>query len=99
MKKVILSILPALFCFVVKSQTITVGADKSFTASLNDHSTYAWSKSIYQIPSDAIYVSPSGVYIFNNEWVRSKIKNAIEYELSAKGYEKKGKTGSVTLLR
>ena len=71
MKKVILSILPALFCFVVKSQTITVGADKSFTASLNDHSTYAWSKSIYQIPSDAMYVSSSGI-----EFVKSNIKNA-----------------------
>jgi len=88
MKKIILSILPILLCFAVKSQNITVGADASFTTSLNDYSTYAWSKNIDQIPSDAIYVSPSGVYIFNNESVRSKIKNAIEYELNAKGYEK-----------
>ncbi len=74
MKKIILSILPVLFCFAVKSQTITVGADKSFTASLNDYSTYAWSKNIDQIPSDARYVSSWGA-----EFVRSNIKNAIVF--------------------
>ena len=74
MKKVILSILPVLFCFAVKSQTIMVDADKSFTASLNDYSTYAWSKNIDQIPLDAMYLSSSGV-----EFVRSNIKNAIVF--------------------
>jgi len=98
MKKIILSILPVLFCFAVKSQTITVGADKSFTASLNDYSTYAWSKNIDQIPSDGIYVNPTGVYVFNNESARSKIKNAIEYELSAKGYEKNENTPDMLVL-
>lgn len=88
MKKTILLIFSVLFCFAVKSQNVVVGADNSFTTSLNNYSTYAWSKNIDQIPSDAIYINPSGVYIFNNESVRSKIKNAIEFELSAKGYQK-----------
>ena len=88
MKKIILFILSGLFCFAVKSQNVVVGADNSFTTSLNDYSTYAWSKTIDQIPSDEIYVNPSGVYVFNNESVRSKIKDAIEFELSAKGYKK-----------
>src|SRR6185312_154845 len=98
MKKTILSILPVLFCFAVKSQTVTVGADKAFTASLNDYSTYTWSKNIDQIPSDGIYVNPTGVYVFNNESARSKIKNAIEYELSAKGYEKNENTPDMLVL-
>lgn len=88
MKKIILFILSGFFCFAVKSQNVVVGADNSFTTSLSDYSTYAWSKSIDQIPSDAIYINPSGVYVFNNESVRSKIKNAIEFELSSKGYKK-----------
>ena len=88
MKKIILVILSGLFCFGAKSQSVVVGADNSFTTSLNNYSTYAWSRNIDQIPSDAIYINPSGVYVFNNESVRSKIKNAIEFELSAKGYKK-----------
>lgn len=91
MKKTILLIFSVLFCFAVKSQNVVVRADNSFTTSLNNYSTYAWSKNIDQIPSDAIYINPSGVYIFNNESVRSKIKNAIEFELSAKGYQKNEK--------
>ncbi len=88
MKKTILFVVSALFSFAIKSQNVVVGADNSFTTSLNNYSTYAWSKNIDRIPSDQIYVSPSGVYVFNNESVRSKIKNAIEFELSAKGYKK-----------
>ena len=88
MKKIILFILAGLFSFSIKSQNVVVGADNSFKTSLNDYSTYAWSKSIDQIPSAAIYVSPTGVYVFNNESVRSRIKDAIEYELGAKGYKK-----------
>jgi hypothetical protein len=98
MKKTFLFILSGLFCFAVKSQNVVVGADKSFTSSLNDYSTYAWSENIDQIPSDAIYISPSGVYVFNNESVRSKIKNAIEYELSAKGYQKSENNSDMTVL-
>lgn len=88
MKKIILIIFSGLFCIAAKSQNVVVGADNSFTTSLNNYSTYAWSKNIDQIPSDAIYINPTGVFVFNNESVRSKIKNAIEFELSAKGYTK-----------
>ena len=88
MKKIILFILFGFFCFVVKSQNVVVGSDNSFKTSLNDYSTYSWTRNIDQIPSDGIYVSPTGVYVFNNESVRSKIKQAIEYELGAKGYKK-----------
>ena len=98
MKKVILLILSGLFSFTIKAQDVVVGADNSFKTSLNDYSTYAWSKDIDQIPSDQIYVSPSGVYVFNNESVRSKIKDAIEYELSAKGYKKEATDPDLLVL-
>ncbi len=74
--------------YVASQAQVQVGADKNFTKSLDDYKTYAWSTSIDQIPSDQIFIAPNGVYVFNNESVRSKIKDAIEYELSAKGYHK-----------
>ena len=88
MKKIFLILTACLMAFAIKAQNVVVGADNSFKNSLNDYSTYAWSKNIDQIPSDQVYISPTGVYVFNNESVRSKIKDAIEYELSAKGYKK-----------
>lgn len=88
MKKIVM-LLSLFGCFsFCKAQDVVVGADNSFKHSLNDYSTYAWSKSIDQIPSDKVYISPTGVYVFNNESVRLKIKNAIQFELSAKGYKK-----------
>ena len=97
MKKTFLILASCLFYFGSQAQ-VKVGADKSFTKSLNDYSTYAWSKNIDQIPSDKIYIAPNGVYIFNNESVRSKIKAAIEYELSAKGYKKVDNNPDILVL-
>ena len=86
MKKTFL--LAACLCFYVLSQAqVQVGADKSFTKSLNDYSTFGWSTQIAHIPSDQIFVSPNGVVVFNNESVYSKIKNAIAFELNAKGFK------------
>ncbi|MGN6194235.1 MAG: DUF4136 domain-containing protein [Ginsengibacter sp.] len=87
MKKTFL-FLACCMLYVASEAQVKVGADKNFTKSLNDYTTYAWSTSIDQIPSDQIFIAPNGVYVFNNESVRSKIKDAIEFELSAKGYQK-----------
>ena len=87
MKKLILVLVCSLFYFASESQ-VKVGADKSFTASLNDYKTYGWSSKIDQIPSEKIFLTPNGVYVFNNESLREKIKNAIAFELSARGYSK-----------
>jgi len=97
MKKTFLFLATLLFYFGSEAQ-VKVGADNSFTKSLNDYSTYAWSKNIDQIPSDKIYIAPNGVYVFNNESVRSKIKDAIEYELSAKGYKKDQSNPDILVL-
>lgn len=73
--------------FYLASQAqVKVGADRSFKRSLNDFKTYGWSTKIEQIPSNQIFVGLNDVLIFNNESVREKIKKAIAFELSAKGY-------------
>ena len=87
MKKTIL-ILVCLVSCVFSNAQVKVGADKSFKTSLNNYKTYAWSANIDQIPQDEIFIGSNGVYVFNNETTRSKIKAAIEYELNAKGYVK-----------
>ena len=97
MKKIFLFSLLCFFYIFSYSQ-VTVGADKSLTVSLNDYNTYAWTTDIDKIPTDQIFVGPNGVVVFNNESVRSKIKNAIEYELSAKGYKKVESNPEVVVL-
>lgn len=87
MKKTIL-FLVCLVSYVFSNAQVKVGADKSFKTSLNDLKTYAWSANIDQIPQDQIFVGINGVYVFNNESTRSKIKEAVEYELNAKGFKK-----------
>ena len=87
MKKTFL-FLACCMLYVASQAQVKVGADKNFTKSLSDYRTYAWSTSIDQIPSDKIFIGPNGVYVFNNESVRSKIKDAIQFELSAKGYQR-----------
>ncbi len=64
-----------------------VGTDKDLNASIKDYKMYAWSKNIDQIPKDKIFVGPNGVLVFNNVSTRSKIKDAIQYELDARGYK------------
>ena len=76
------------FAFSMSSyaQSVKVGADNSFKESLNNFTTFGWSADIDKIPSDAIFIAPGDVFVFNNESTRSKIKEAINFELNAKGY-------------
>ena len=64
-----------------------VGTDRDLQSNLQNYKTYAWVKNIDRIPSDKIFVGPNGVLVFNNESTRSKIKEAIQYELDARGYK------------
>lgn len=68
-------------------QAQKVGTDRELDTGIESYQTYTWSSDINQIPSDAVFVGPNGVVVFNNETTRSKIKSAIEYELSSKGYK------------
>ena len=86
MKRILL-----LFGFLTALTTISysqdVGTDRELGTSIAAYQTYAWSSEIDQIPSDAVFVGPNGVVVFNNASNRSKIKSAVEYELSARGYK------------
>ncbi|HEY1023135.1 MAG TPA: DUF4136 domain-containing protein [Flavisolibacter sp.] len=72
-------------CFAAGAQDI--GIDRELDANIETYQTYDWTDKIDQIPTDAVFISPSGVTVFNNETVRSKIKASVAYELSARGYK------------
>lgn len=80
-----------LFLFVIScgpSTTQKIGKNVDPEAlNLKDARTYGWIGSIDKIPETHVFVSPTGVYAFNNESARRRIKEAIEYELNARGYK------------
>lgn len=87
-----------LFCLIGRAQQVEVGSDKSFEAPMGEYKTYAWSKQIDKIPGDAVFVGPNGVMIFNNESSRKRIKDAIEYQLDAKGYKQDNSNPDMIVL-
>jgi hypothetical protein len=64
-----------------------VGTDRDLDAKIKKYKTYAWSRNVDQIPDDRVFIGPNGILVFNNESTRSKIKDAIKYELDARGYK------------
>jgi hypothetical protein len=68
------------------SKMPVAGKNKSLNADFKEIKTYAWTTDIDNIPTDKFLIGPNGVFIFNNESERKMIKDAIQYELSAKGY-------------
>lgn len=97
MKKIILVLSCTLFYFASQSQVKT-GADKAFKASLNNYKTFGWSSEIEHIPSQKVFVDLNGIYVFNNESLRERIKRAIAFELSAKGYAKDENNPDIIVL-
>jgi len=91
MKKAIsyLSVL-LMFAFFMQacssSKMPIAGKNKSPNADFKDIKTYAWTSDIDNIPTDKVLIGSNGVFIFNYESSRKMIKEAIQYELSAKGY-------------
>jgi hypothetical protein len=84
MKKIVL--LATVMMLAGVAVNAQVGVDKELHVPIRDYKTYAWTSDINMIPSDAIFIGPNNVLIYNNPSTRSKIKQAIQYELSAKGY-------------
>jgi hypothetical protein len=64
-----------------------VGTDQKLGSGIKNYSTYQFSDELDKIPQDAVFIGPNNVVVFNNESTRSNIKEAIRYELSAKGYK------------
>lgn len=78
----------SLLCFTI-ADAQAVGASQSLNSSLKDFDSYTWSRDVNHIPVDRVFLGPNGMMIFNVSTTRSMIKDAIAYELDAKGYDHK----------
>lgn len=94
MKKLNYLILPVLIGFSAivtgcstTSQGVTVGSDVQLGEPIKQYKTYNWATNIDNIPTDKVFVGANGVYVFNNVSTRSQVKEAIQYELSARGFD------------
>jgi hypothetical protein len=74
-------------CTATKMSPV-VGKNKALNADFESIKTYAWTSDIDNIPIDKVLIGSNGIFIFTNESGRKMIKDAIEYELSAKGYRR-----------
>lgn len=70
------------------SPSVVVGSDFKLGEPISKFKTYNWVTSKDNIPKNQVFIGPGGVYIFNNPSTRSQINEAIEYELSARGFKK-----------
>lgn len=87
MKKFLLAA-SALMMFCTADAQV-VGASQKLNSPIDNFDSYTWSRDINHIPVDRIFVGPNGAIIFNVNTTRSMIKDAIAYELDAKGYDHK----------
>lgn len=92
MKKVI--IMGGFVFFMVFAQSCgtaktvpVVGKNAVLNENFKSIKTYSWTADINKIPNDRIFIGPNNVYIFNNESGRKMIKDAMQYELDARGYK------------
>lgn len=77
----------ALFLLYFPVSAQDVGADQKLNAGIKNYETFGWISSIDKIPQDQLFIGDNGVVVFNNATTRSKIKDAIMYELVSKGYK------------
>jgi hypothetical protein len=91
MKKVFFLMAGLIIFMVMQSctaskKTAVVGKNADINADFTNLKTYSWTTDIDNIPNDRIFIGPDGVYVFNNESGRKMIKDAIKYQLDARGY-------------
>ncbi len=73
-------------CGPSEIQTIGKNVDPDVTK-LEEVKTFSWTTNIDKIPNEKVFLTADGLYVYNNESTRKKIKDAIKYELQARGYK------------
>lgn len=69
------------------SPQVIVGSDSKLGEPIRQFKTYSWTADVDNIPTNQIFIGPNGVYVFNNTSTRNQIKEAVQYELSARGFK------------
>lgn len=80
-------IIVATFLFIgCAPQGIRVSTDQR--VNISDFNSYNWVSDIDEIPGDMVIVGSEGVLIFNNKSAHKTIKDAIQTQLEARGFER-----------
>ncbi|WP_296702303.1 DUF4136 domain-containing protein [Algoriphagus sp.] len=58
------------------------------SAEVSDYHTYNWVFDEAMIPEEKMIVAPDGILVYNNMSDRKKVKDAIELQMKATGFEK-----------
>ncbi len=80
-------VLPAMLMMAAVTNAQQVGTDQKLGSGIRNYHTYEFLQEIEKIPNDAVIVGPNNVIVFNNETTKSNIREAIRYELDARGYK------------
>ena len=82
------SLIVAFFMQACTSSKMPIsGKNRSLNTDFEEIKTYAWTSDIDNIPTDIVLIGLNGIFVFNNQSGRKMIKESIQYELSAKGYQ------------
>jgi|GEM_PF-619192 len=84
-----LLVLSTVIFFGCASQsTLTVGSDKRIGNDISEFQTYSWISEDGAVPSTQIFLGSQGALVFHEESTRTNIKEAMETQLEAKGFDK-----------
>jgi hypothetical protein len=67
---------------------LKVASDQRTNADIADFESFDWVSDIDEVPGNQIFVGSKGVLVFNNNSTRKTIKETIETQLDAKGFDR-----------
>ena len=67
---------------------LSVGADERIDNDIADYQTFNWVSDEGLMPSTQVFLGRQSALVFHQESTRSKLKDAVETQLEAKGFEK-----------
>jgi hypothetical protein len=73
-----------LMAFSNKGMKVVIREDAG--VDLSNYDTYAWVANVENIPSGYALFKPNGTLIFNNTSSRKMIKDAVEFQIKARGF-------------
>lgn len=88
MKTFLLSVTAIAFYGCASQGTLSVGADQKIDNDIADFKTFNWLSDEGLMPSTQVFLGPHSTLVFHQESSRSRLKDAIETQLTAKGFEK-----------
>lgn len=82
------SLATLIFFGCAPKSTLSVGSDQRMNNDISDYKTYNWVSEEGEMPSTQIFLGSQSAIIFHQKSTRGMLKEAIETQLTAKGFTK-----------